>query len=444
MSTVDFNKRANLDIIVTINGNGQFDPFGSFAFPVNWTLSGTISAKNDEPTDLTNKQRLRCTPLPADAIWTEFGAPESLGNESSFIESGLRPTPIIFEGPLGGFLGDWTVNTKPVFSNNGMVDGELAKKGYYVVQIAKDKTEDDPIELDPTIDGLAKVYPGDLIYSLGDEVNRQWKRQPRERWPRPDRTFFWQPNVNPFVEEDGKIDGEMAKPGTVILPTETLDFTDPTKPFLNRYAYAGYGWMFNGYQWLQLTNAPTKYQPPKENPSDPQPAPEYRDLFVYYSQPGRFAGCLEQTQRQKSFVYTTQRIDDSATATLIITPEPVPGQPPPPPETFNLRFAWAYAFAENGIQSFSDFTPIYDFADPWTAYHKANIKWCKDRNLQFVAAPFTLTTEPGIEPQQSIELNVQSFEDGNVTTITQEIKDENGTPYVNEYTISLSIQASMT
>lgn len=444
MSTVDFNKRAELDITISLSGNGNFDPFGSRTAGLNWTLSGTVTAKTDPETDLTVAELLRCKPIPPDAVWTEFGAPPSVGNQSSFVNVGTRPTPILFESPLGQEIGPWTVNEKPILTDNGNVDGELSKKGYYVVQVAKDKTEDDFIELDPPIDGLAKVYPGDLIYSVGDDVYRQWRRQPRERWPRPDRTFFWQPNVNPFVEEDGKIDGEMAKPGTIILPTQTLDFTDPTKPFLFRYAYAGYGWMFNGYEWKQLTLRPYKYQPPKENPEDPDPAPEYRDLFVTYYRTERFAGCLEETQRQKPFIYTSKAIDDSSSIALIITPDPVEGQPPPEPEIFNLQFRWLTPGAvENGIQPTVIGSPFYDFADTWTNYHKANVQWCKDRNIgQFIGAGFTLKTE-GDEPQ-TIFLNVDCFEDGNVTTIKEELKIEGGETYVNTYTITLSVQMAMT
>ena len=443
MSTIDFNKRAELDITITLDGQGQFLPGTTIV--ANWTISGTVAAKSDQPTDLTNKQRLRCKPLPFDAIWTEFGAFESVGNQSSFIDTGIRPTPILFESALGQEIGPWTVNEKPILSNNGNVDGELSKKGYYVVQIAEDKTEDDFIELDPPIDGLSKVYPGDLIYSVGDEVFRQWRREPRERWPRPDRTFFWEPNETPFVEEDGKIDGEMAKPGTIILPNKNFDFTDPTKPFEGKYAYSGYGWMFNGYEWRQLALAPFRYKPPKENPDDPDPPTEYRNWQVYYGAPGRFSGCLEGTQRNKPFIYTSKKINDDPPIIYTVTFPAEEGQPPPEPESYNMIFRWYLDTENNQIQAPTYLTPIYDFSDAWSNYHKANIKWFKDRNLaDLIGSGYYLSITPAQSEVEPIVGGVLCFEDGNSTTVTATMENYNGQILTNSLTATVSIQASMT
>lgn len=442
MSTTDFNKRAELDIAITIDGEGQFLP--GTTSPANWTISGTVTAKPDQPTELTLRQLLFCPPPPNDAVYTTFNASPSAGNVSGFLDPDVRDLPIGFDR-FGNSLPTWKVNTKPVLSSNGMIDGELSEPGQsFTVQVAKDKTEDDFIELDPPIDGLTKVYPGDVIYNVGDEVNKFWRRQPRLRWPRTDRTFFWQPNENPFVEEDGKINGEMAKPGTIILPTENFDFTDITKPFYLKYAYAGYGWMFNGYEWSQLAFAPLRYKPPKENPDDPDPPTEYRNWQVYYGVPGRFSGCLEGTQRDKPFIYTSKKINDDPPIIYTVTFPAQEGQPPPEPESYNMIFRWSLDTENNQIQAPTYLTPIYDFSDAWSNYHKANIKWFKDRNLaDLIGSGYVLSITPPTEQFNSIFGYVLCFEDGNTTTMTETIEGPGGEPLTNTLTVTLSIQASI-
>lgn len=422
-----------MDITVSITGYGNFDPFGRGIYPFNWQLGGTVSATSDQPTDI----QFKCTPQDPSAIYTVFGAVPSNGGQSGYIDTGVLPTRYSAESIFGIELGGWTVNTSPMLSSDGIVNGSLSTKGYYVVQVAEDKTEDDPIEVNPAIDGITKVYPGDIIYSTATGTGRRWNLSPKERLPKPDRTFFWTPNTSPFIEADGKVNGVMAKPGTVMLPTSNYAFEDPSAPFYNQYAYAGIGWMFDGQRWIG-GRQPFRYQPPTPEGGNPPPA-EYRELFLSYQPSNPFGQCLESTQRNKPFIRTTKRINDDAPIVFSYTPE---GSQEP--ITTNLRFRWFWdTERENYLQAPTLLTPVFEFGDSWTAYHKANIAWLKARNIEtFIGAGFRLVAFEE-DPPSEIELRVSCFEDGNVTTIVEEFVGEDEQTYTNTFEITVSINMSM-
>jgi len=438
MSTWDFNYRAQSNITINISGEGQFDPFGT-SDEIDWVLGGTVSAIGGSST----RPAFTCKPLDPALIWTSFGAPASNGGQSGYIDPGLLPYSVSAESVIGRQLGSWTVNTDPVLSSGGLIDGALSEKGYYIVNVAEDKTADDVIEISPAIDGIAKVYPGDWIYSTPTQTGRKWNVLPfPDRQPKPDRTFFWDPNTVPYVEENGMINGELAKPGTVIIPTKDYDFEDPTEPFYQRYAQNKVGWMFNGYSWVGGLPAPYKYQPPDNN-GQPQP-PEYRFLSVPYKSPGKYAGCLHDTHFYKPFWFTNQRIDDSQPVVITFTPKSVPGDPPPQPYSVDLVFRWAYSGdAENYIQPFGAIAPIFNFADVFSGFHQRNIDWMKQRNqVMMIGRNGSLFPSPQSDPPVSIEVYIDCCEDGNVTKIVNEITNSDGVVLKNEITISLSMSVT--
>lgn len=421
-----------MDITVSITGNGNFSPFQNNIYPYYWEMGGTVSATDDQPTDI----QFKCTPQDPNAIYTLFGAVPSNGGQSGYIDTGVLPARYSAESIFGIELGGWTVNTSPVLSSDGIVNGNLSTKGYYVVQVAEDKTEDDLIDVNPAIDGITKVYAGDIIYSTATGTGRRWNLSPKERLPKPDRTFFWTPNTSPFIEADGKVNGVMAKPGTVMLPTSNYAFEDPSAPFYNQYAYAGIGWMFDGQRWIG-GRYPFRYQPPTPEGGEPPPA-EYRDLDVVYQPSNPFGQCLESTQRNKPFIRTTKRINDGAPIIFTYKPE---GSDP---ESMPMKFRWFWdTERENYLQAPTILTPVYDFGDAWTAYHKANVAWLKARGIQTFLGAGCRVFSDETDPPLQIELNVDCFEDGNVTTIVEEFVGEDGNTYTNTFQLTVSITMSM-
>jgi hypothetical protein len=332
MSTIEFNERGRITISIDINGGGQFDPISGGANPISWGIQGTVTAV-DGDNNLTIREKL-CgfNNSLGDKIYTAFSATPSVGGDSGRINTGILPTPIDPEF-YGQDLGQWKVNTSPVLSSGGQINGELAQKGYYVAQVAEGKKYDDPIVISPAIDGITRIYAGDMMYTLPYNEGRRWYILPQERQPKRDRTLFWQPNQSPYVEENGKIDGKLAKPGTIILPTSTVDFTDDEQPFYGRYALSGQGWLWNGYTWLGGT-APFKWKP------TPTSIPQYRFLNVTYTHPDYTAGCMESVHREKPFVYTTKRVNDENP--VILTYYPQDGEPYEVP----LKFRWLSDFLE--------------------------------------------------------------------------------------------------
>ena len=85
MSLNDFNKRARLDISLTISGSGEFNPFTSNGEPMNWTLEGDV--KSTEPDiNLTVKQET-CRRF-TNKEFRFFGGQASVGNTSGTIQIG--------------------------------------------------------------------------------------------------------------------------------------------------------------------------------------------------------------------------------------------------------------------------------------------------------------------------------------------------------------------
>jgi hypothetical protein len=427
MSTIDFNERGRISITIDISGGGQFDPAAGSIVPIAWGIQGTVTAVDGE-NNLTTKEKL-CgfDNSLGDKIYTAFSATPSVGGNSGRINTGIFPNPInpqIF----GTNLGTWKVNTSPVLSSDGQVNGELAQKGYYIAQVAQGQKYDDPIVISPAIDGITRIYAGDIIYTAPYNEGRRWYILPQERQPNPDRTLFWNPNQEPYVEENGKIDGKLAKPGTIILPTSTFDFEDDEQPFYGRYALAGQGWLWNGYTWLG-GGAPFKWKP------TPTSVPQYRFIDVSYTHPDYTAGCMEEAQRNKPFVYTTKRVDDSTPVLLTYYPE---GSEP---YDISFKFRWLSDFyGAGGIQGRS---VVHDFGDAWSKYHLANIAWAKENEIFELTGLRCDLTNDEADPPVLIELLSEVFEDGNITTIKTEAETPEGDKLTNIITVTLTINTSI-
>jgi hypothetical protein len=437
MSTLDFNKRASISITINISGSGQFDPTGSSTNKMNWSLTGAITANNEE-SNLTTKEWLCGVPYGSvNKIYTSFGAVSSNGNTSGTIDTGVLPYRPIPENVIGRELGTWTVNSNPVLSNFGKVNGQTSLRGHYVVNKPADATVDDPIILDPPIDNVARVYPGDYVFLMGDGENARWYVGPQRRQPRTDRTFFWEPNVNPYLQSGGLANGVLAKPGTIMIPTANLyvenqqDRVDGIK-----YIYSNYGLIFNGQVWTRIISDPFVYQPSPQDPSEQPPPPEFRNFEVFFSTGDQlYATLLEYDQANKPFVITSKTIDDNSPAVLTYTPDE--GEP----YSVDLYFRWFGAMGnENGIMP----RPVlYDFNDAWTRYHQANSDWAVARKLfTFTGAGFSLKSNTGVEPETEIFLQCERFADGDVTTITETISVD-GEELTNSFSVSLDINVSM-
>ena len=427
MSTIDFNERGRITISIDISGGGQFDPISGGGIPIEWGIQGTVTAVDGENNLTTREKLCGFNNLLADKIYTAFSATPSVGGDSGRINTGILPTPI---NPqlYGQNLGTWKVNTSPVLSSGGQVNGELAQKGYYIAQVAEGKKYDDPIVISSAIDGITRIYAGDIIYTLPYNEGRRWYVLPQERQPKPDRTLFWDPNESPYVQENGKINGELAKPGTIILPTSTLDFTDDKQPFYGRYALAGQGWLWNGYTWLGGA-APFKWKP------TPTSVPQYRFLDVTYNHPDYTAGCMESAQQNKPFIFTTKRVDDANPVVLTYYPE---GS-----ESYNvpLFFRWLSDFG--GFGGIQGFPVIYNFGDAWSKYHLANFEWAKSNKILGLTGLRCDLINEETDPPSLIELQSEVFEDGNVTTVTTEIETPEGEKLTNSITLSLTINTSI-
>jgi len=424
MSLNDYNKRARLDIAVQIVGSGEFYPFSNAsAVPVSWTLSGVVMPIDFDDGDLTVEEQTCGIPYESEKQFRTFGVQGSVGNNSGVASVGQLPQ---FPQGLVNFenRGTWTVNTLPVLSANGNADGELVVRGYYTVAQPDNAGADDPIPIDPPIDFLTRVYPGDRVSVSGTGGSSKWVVASQYRYPKPDRTFFWTPNSNPALASGGLADGELALPGTIMLPTATYYVEDEADAIDGmRYFIAGQGVKFDGQRWTKLLPDAFVYEPP----SGPR---EFWVTDVSYNSTDRDAARLENDFSFRPFVSTNQTIDDGSPVQLILSPE---GSPP---ETIDLLFRWNGG--NNGVAT--NIQPavavLNNFGDAWSTYRLNTRNWLQERIPSAFGAAFRLNTT---DPEVYIELYVDEFIDGNVTEISQTVTNpETGDVLTNTYTVTLT------
>lgn len=441
MSLNDFNKRARLDISLTISGSGEFNPFTSNGEPMNWTLDGDV--KSTEPEiNLTVKQET-CRRF-TNKEFRFFGGQTSVGNTSGTIQIGqiapanfdLLPADVVLNNPNYQTIeskGIWKVNSDPELSSGALANGILAGNVYYTVGQPTDAKIDDPILLDPEIDGIKRVYPGDYMYKGGTlSGTPKWVLVPQYRFPKPDRTFYWVPNTAPEIKSGGKVNDVLAKPGTIMLPVAEY-FTNDRSKFIDDLYYfpKGQGLYFDGQKWSSLTGSTFVYEV-KNKPPEFWQQTDFRsfDRYEFY---------LDRKAYDKCFIETYQKIDDSKLVKFTSTP--TSGDP----ENVDFYFRWYSAIGEeDGIQPSIYPGLIYDFSDAYSKYNLELVNWGKARKIFIRSAGFYLDNrDPDPEKARRLDLAVEDFTDGNVTKIVTKYTDYDGNVLTNTITITTQITASM-
>lgn len=430
MSTNSFNKRARLNIIISINGGGAFWPFpDGYGSPCSWSIQGDVVAEQFAE-ETTVKQDTCGVAFGEDKQFRSFGAQGSTGGTSGTIKVGQYPNFQTAETVLGPYLGTWQVNTKPVLAAEGKIGDEEAPDGHFVVLLptAPNAKIDDPIVINPKIDDLERVYPGDRVYTSGKGIYRKWRVAPQKRYPKTDRTFFWVPNTNPVIKSGGLVSNELALPGTIMIPTKDFYIEDADDAVDGmRYFYENQGVMFDGQTWTKLLADPVVYEP-EQGPK------EFRNMLVYYASEDFFENRMEADHWQKPFIYTNQRIKLEDKPQFSYTFE---GQET---ETEDMTFKWYQPM--NGVDS--NIQPgipvIYNFGDAWSAYHLNNKQWFKTKFPGTTGAGFSLTSDTS---GNVLSLGVEDFEDGEVTEIKETYTDPEGNELENVIAISLTVTAYM-
>jgi hypothetical protein len=429
MSLNDFNRRARLELSVNISGSGQFSP--TTYVPENWTLEGTVVSREPD-ISLTAREETCGVPYGSPKEFRLFLMRGSTGNTSGTIETGQLPyTFSRGSSTLLGrtFLGEWTVNTSPVLESGGKIDGDVVEGSYYIVATPENATADDPIEINPPIDNLTRVYPGDAVYVFGTGVFAAWSVAPQQRYPKPDRTFFWTPNSAPVLASGGIADGELALPGSIMIPTEDHYIEPPAEAIDGmRYFFGGIGIEYDGQIWRAQHPQPLVYEPE----TGPR---EARVVDLRYVSDQTYQSLLENEQADKPFLFCNIPIDDAQPVVYTVTPEG--GEP----YTTDLYFRWGSPAngAETNIQP--SVNPVHDFGDAWSGYHLATRDWLKSRFPSLVGASFSLESV-AIEPAVLLQLGVNCVEDGNITETTETIEWE-GQTLTNTITVTLNITTQL-
>ena len=434
MSLNDFNRTASLQIGVQISGSGQFSPLqSSYGTLMNWTIGGQMT--KEPKTQNTTIREETCGINPSDPkYYLSFNAPGSTGNTSGTIDVGVYPPrnpPFLDSKPL---TGTWTVNTSPVLSADGKVDGNDAE-GYYIVKRPVSVINvDDPILITPAIDNLKRVYEGDLVYVSGGK----WNVFPQYRFPKPDRTFQWTPNEDPVLKSGGIADDELVKPGTIMLADSTHYISKQSDSFDGmQYFYEGQGVLFDGQVWSKQLGDPLVY----ENESGTK---EFRNLDIKYYSPQLYERLLETDHEDKGRVLGYQPINYETPITFTVTPPPPePGGDPGEPYSIDFYFYWLspqLGIIDNALPA----APIrYDFGDAWSKYHLANFEWLKARpkiGATFIGAGIMLKSKPEAGQEEDfLYLYIDALEDGNITTIKEKSQDPQGNPIENEFTVTTQL-----
>jgi hypothetical protein len=427
MSLNDFNRRARIDITIDISGTGGFSPFSGE--PLSWTLSGTVKATTPI-IDLTTKEETCGLPYGSTKEFRSFAMLGSTGNTSGTVDVMQLPRR---PGPLLGqtLIGTWTVNTEPVLSQGGKADDVVIENGHYVVGLPVDTTPDDPIDISPAIDFLTRVYPGDFVYVAGKAEYARWVVGPQYRYPQADRTFSWEPNTDPVLASGGIADGELALPGTIMLPAADFYIEDEEDAVDGmRYFYANQGVYFDGQKWRKNLPDPRVYIPETG-------IKEFRNVNVTYISPQRYENLFENDHATKLFVLGNQTINDQEPIKFSVTPE---GGGEPDVSDYFFRWVSPMGGYEPNIQP--SVFGIYDFGDAWSNYYLQNLEWVKAKFPGLTGAAFVLK-DSLLDPQSTFQFDINSFEDGNVTVNTQTIQDPDGNELTNTVTVTLSVKTSL-
>lgn len=430
MALNDFNDSADATVSISVSGNGQFSPFAGQNYKMNWVLSGEISGAT-----FTDNRTIKQKTCGVDSYlgkkYVTFDVSGGVGSTSGAIATGRVPRIFSPETVGGVNIGNWDVNTKPVLTEGGFADGVLSEGVNYIVALPKTAGAkvDDPIAVNPPIDYIARVYPGDKVYTQvftqGDGTKTgRWYVAPQERFPLPDRTFSWEPNENPKLAAGGIADGRLQLPGTIMLPDSDHYISNYSDSFDGmRYFYANQGVMFDGQEWTKKLVDPYVHEP------EDQPK-EFRNLDVGYFDREFYASLLENTHWRKCFVLTFQEIDDSNLVTLTVTPDEG--------ESYSTEFYFRWGGLNDKLIQGGEI--IYDFGDAWSKYRIANQDWLTARKLNSRAAILYEKDPPDPEFPITIVLGA-IFKDGETFT-TEEKMEIEGEELTNTFNVTVTARGS--
>lgn len=424
MSLNDFKKRPRLNITVTFDCSGAFDPFNGFG-DMNWTLSGSASGQTGQTTPTV--RQITCNP-PTDpgTAFGFFDISGSTGNNSGKIDTGVLPERFAARTFASRMAGLWKVNTDPVLSQFGNANNVPASRTIYYVVALPDTpgaSVDTPIVIDPAIDELRRVYPGDYVAIDQFFGTQRWYVYPQRRLPKPDRTFFWVPNETPVIASGGIVDGVLAKPGTVMIPTKSVLLAAEDRIDDYEYFHEGVGIMFDGQKWNSLVFADVANRG-EENESI-WPIPVFQS-----DQPDQYR--FEYDHSTKHIIYSNTQQNQSSVS-FSITFDPAT-------QSYPADFAWSTSILGN-MQPTGVF---YDHGDSYSYRYKKRVAWQKENGLPLAGASGNISTvlEAGGDIV-SFPVYVNEFVDGNVTEWQETGFGWDGSVLTNNFKVSLQITTTL-
>jgi hypothetical protein len=426
MSVNDFKKRPRLSITITFECSGAFDPFTGFG-EMNWTFSGSVSGQTGQ-TNPTVKEITCYPPTDPDVVWGFFSMPGSTGNNSGRVDTGITPDNFAARSFSSRQEGFWKVNTDPVLSEFGKVNNTPASRSiYYVVALpdAPGASVDTPIFINPPIDELRVVYPGDFVAIDRFFGTQRWYVYPQRRQPKPDRTFFWVPNEEPVLTNDGKADGVLVKPGTVMIPTRTGNVESENPLLVAGYFFEGVGIMFDGQNWIDVAGA--------EVAKEGEPGESWWPI-PFFNSPQQDERRFDSDHSRKFLIETnTQKDQDSLSFKLTDSPETL---------TF-ASFGWISGGPGTTLGNLQPNGVFYDHGDSYSYAFKKRIQWQKENGKFPLSAGGQVFVVIGSEQPQNFYVYVDAFEDGNVTEWEETGVGFDGEELKNNYKVSVQITTTL-
>lgn len=364
--------------------------------------------------------------------------------------------------------GKWIPNTNPEIrcerDSSGIgrveVDGDYTTTTrVYTVQHPDGLGNDVPIYLPANVvtyaipaivyDGdIIYIYPNDFVLTPGDPENFLVKIIRQKRYPKPDRTFFWTPNTSPVLTKGGYANGELMKPGTVMIPTQTTslrayDGGVPPPPDIPQdeilpidYVYAGQGVMFDGNDWVSLSGSPERFL--KKDGTYAHRNVGLYEKYLDEDQP--HISLVERFFSTRPVIVLSAPVDSSPSGQAFLTAyKPDPPLPGPEPTDLSLQL---------NCVSRAFFQLLVDFGDAWSRYHSANKDWRDALIAEYgdlYTFGWTAFSPPAIDPDTGDPLEEfivsapsQTFRNGEITEV--EVKDQDGNVVAGS-SLSITINA---
>jgi hypothetical protein len=427
MSVNNFKKRPRLSITIDFACSGAFNPFVG-AGTMNWELTGSVTGTTGV-SNATERQITCQTDIGDDTVFGFFSIfPGSTGSNSGTVDTGVLPFkfPAVFKVNENAWVSEnaWKVNTNPVLSEFGTLNGQPAPQSiYYLVALpdTPNAKADDPIVIDPAIDTLSRVYPGDFV---AVDALQRWRVYPQRRLPKTDRTFLWEPNTSPVLESGGKVDGVLAKPGTIMIPTKNFYIEDPEDWIENyNYFHQGVGIMFDGQKWNNNVLAIVADKGPKIGE-------EFWPETIYVSDQ-IYEYRFEQDHYRKFRVFTNTQANSNVLSFKVTEGSST--------TNYDAYFTFGRRFDVN--DNLQGAPVFYDHGDSYSYSHKKRLEWYdENRVVQIDSAGGTVSVffNPN-DPAQSFAVGLNHFVDGNVTEWQETSVNDEGEEVVNNYRLNLSL-----